>query len=894
MTMHSKTRQEDHEGIRKIIAEHHRTAMHVSDSSISCFAVKPFTRCTSRSIHRPCDTFIFAMASVVANPEPASHHELDIFVQRELGAHMAAATLSCVFCKVPFKDMAHFAESRREVKVLDCLHLACGKCLQAILQKGKEAGTDSRPLCPLCDSQIKEGNYNKFLCHFAENQSLDFRAVGSQSAVISCDECIEAGPAVVYCNQCVKRLCAECSEHHRRSKASASHSMTKLKEQQEHSLHRAAMCATHPHRELEFFCETCNVMCCRDCITAEHETHVYKIPSRGLVEKQRKLLQDHIQQLRTLGSSLQERHQLLTNNIKVFEDELCASMQNIRTMETQVKEALEERKGQMLDEVESFRARQQQSFERRRASLASTMLTRWRAIDFLEKVLARGTNCEVLLLTGYISAQQLLGEDVLASKVAELALAAAIHPEQKPVSWSGDVAAASNAISKMTAAISWVRKASTDASSSESPGVALTKDLREDKTELAFPDDSPRRASSLGHEQRERLEDQAQSDQSIQSPSRETRERAERSGTFPHPGDKMQKISLADAVKAMKGKKESQGPSPQRISIFDALESTSNSKGSKVQIKRLGGSPVQACSDKEIREQGLGALRAVLGLEGEELGCFRSPCGMAIDSSRLFVADTLNCRIQVFSKFTLQPLGVIKLHDDCEVKSLSAPSGLCCAESDGQTTLIVVEYNLDRVLKLRLGSSLKAISAQELAPNTFYGPFGAYFSLGRVVVADSCNHRCLVLTLNGQVLFEFGTRGFGPGEFQSPGCVAAFHDGYIAVSDKDNHRIQVFDEHGMFHHFIPKDWTSFFDPMKPGSLLGPMGMCVDRHDRLFVADCGSDRVQIFSREGDFLWSSPMKPESATALGFWFQSPTAMAADDQGLVYVASDHCVQVF
>ena len=537
MTMDSKTRQEEHEGIRKIIAEHHRTAMHVSDSSsISCFAVKPFTKCTSRSIHRPCDTFIFAMASVVANPEPASHHELDIFVQRELGAHMAAATLSCVFCKVPFKDMAHFAESRREVKVLDCLHLACGKCLQAILQKGKEAGTDSRPLCPLCDSQIKEGNYNKFLCHFAENQSLDFRAVGSQSAVISCDECIEAGPAVVYCNQCVKRLCAECSEHHRRSKASASHSMTKLKEQQEHSLHRAAMCATHPHRELEFFCETCNVMCCRDCITAEHETHVYKIPSRGLVEKQRKLLQDHIQQLRTLGSSLQERHQLLTNNIKVFEDELCASMQNIRTMETQVKEALEERKGQMLDEVESFRARQQQSFERRRASLASTMLTRWRAIDFLEKVLARGTNCEVLLLTGYISAQQLLGEDVLASKVAELALAAAIHPEQKPVSWSGDVAAASNAISKMTAAISWVRKASTDASSSESPGVALTKDLREDKTELAFPEGSPRRASSLGHEQREQLEDQAKSDQSIQSPSRETRERAERSGTFPHPG----------------------------------------------------------------------------------------------------------------------------------------------------------------------------------------------------------------------------------------------------------------------------------------------------------------------------------------------------------------------
>jgi hypothetical protein len=79
------------------------------------------------------------------------------------------------------------------------------------------------------------------------------------------------------------------------------------------------------------------------------------------------------------------------------------------------------------------------------------------------QVLARGTNCEVLLLTGYISAQQLLRDDVLASKVAELALASAVHPEQRaPVAWYGDVAAAANAISvSMTAAaaaVSWVKK----------------------------------------------------------------------------------------------------------------------------------------------------------------------------------------------------------------------------------------------------------------------------------------------------------------------------------------------------------------------------------------------------------------------------------------------------
>jgi hypothetical protein len=38
------------------------------------------------------------------------------------------------------------------------------------------------------------------------------------------------------------------------------------------------------------------------------------------VDKQRKLLQDQLQQLITLGSKLQERHQLLTNNIKADVD----------------------------------------------------------------------------------------------------------------------------------------------------------------------------------------------------------------------------------------------------------------------------------------------------------------------------------------------------------------------------------------------------------------------------------------------------------------------------------------------------------------------------------------------------------------------------------------------
>jgi len=57
-----------------------------------------------------------------------------------------------------------------------------------------------------------------------------------------------------------------------------------------------------------------------------------------------------------------------------------------------------------------------------------------------------------------------------------------------------------------------------------------------------------------------------------------------------------------------------------------------------------------------------------------------------------------------------------------------------------------------------------------------------------------------------------------------------------------------------------------------------------------VCDCGSHRVQIFTRDGRWLWSSDTVSKDSPV----FRSPTGVAIDEDGQVYVASDHCVQVF
>lgn len=98
-------------------------------------------------------------------------------------------------------------------------------------------------------------------------------------------------------------------------------------------------------------------------------------------------------------------------------------------------------------------------------------------------------------------------------------------------------------------------------------------------------------------------------------------------------------------------------------------------------------------------------MRATLGIEGDRLGQFRSPCGMAVDSKHIYIADTLNHRIQVFDMQSHNVLGQVTIPGVSNLGQLSDPSGLCCS---GDMRLIVAEYGLDRLLTIQLSpDSLK-------------------------------------------------------------------------------------------------------------------------------------------------------------------------------------------
>ena len=70
-------------------------------------------------------------------------------------------------------------------------------------------------------------------------------------------------------------------------------------------------------------------------------------------------------------------------------------------------------------------------------------------------------------------------------------------------------------------------------------------------------------------------------------------------------------------------------------------------------------------------------------------------------------------------------------------------------------------------------------------------PCGIAFSKnGMWAVADNSNHCVYVFDSEDQLIREFGSNGFGNGQFNGPQGVAFYNDNHLYVADCVNHRIQ--------------------------------------------------------------------------------------------------------
>ena len=104
---------------------------------------------------------------------------------------------------------------------------------------------------------------------------------------------------------------------------------------------------------------------------------------------------------------------------------------------------------------------------------------------------------------------------------------------------------------------------------------------------------------------------------------------------------------------------------------------------------------------------------------------------------------------------------------------------------------------------------------------------------GDIFVADghggNTNARIVKFTKDGKFIKTWGKKGSGPGELDIPHAIAMDSQGRLFVGDRQNNRIQIFDQDGNYLD----QWAQF---------SRPSGIFIDGKDNIYVADSESESV----------------------------------------------------
>jgi DNA-binding beta-propeller fold protein YncE len=185
--------------------------------------------------------------------------------------------------------------------------------------------------------------------------------------------------------------------------------------------------------------------------------------------------------------------------------------------------------------------------------------------------------------------------------------------------------------------------------------------------------------------------------------------------------------------------------------------------------------------------------------------------------------------------------------------------------------------NLDPIVKLDASGKL----VKSFGAGLFVFPHGLHVDPdGNIWVTDSIGkdgkgHQAIKFSPDGKELMRLGKAGIaggGPDEFNAPSAVLVAPNGDIFVADghggNTNARIVKFDKTGKFIKAWGQKGTG------AGDLDIPHALAMDSRGRLFVADRGNNRIQIYDQDGKLLdsWSQ-------------FSRPSGIAIDKKDQIYV---------
>lgn len=304
--------------------------------------------------------------------------------------------LTCSICLEVYNDP----------KTLPCLHSFCADCIDNYT---KENNSKAEHPCPECREtfHLPEGGVGRMKTNFCLKNLVEFVS----STTITSKKCSfcrlngEDFEATAKCLTCEDFLCPECADHrHRSTTLTFQHRVVPLadvsagKYNDEIRAQQKIPCGKHESEELRFFCETCDIPVCRDCIVLGHQNHKCLAPSDA-----RKHLDEKLDSLMT---SL--RRKLTDTDIGM--KTIVSELNKVETGKKHFKETLEIEMNTILREIMNSKSLVEIEFDELVKSTEIDLHQKMDAIEankkmldntffFCNSILRRGSDMEILSMT---------------------------------------------------------------------------------------------------------------------------------------------------------------------------------------------------------------------------------------------------------------------------------------------------------------------------------------------------------------------------------------------------------------------------------------------------------------------------------------------------------------
>ncbi|KAK4887817.1 hypothetical protein RN001_004088 [Aquatica leii] len=159
-------------------------------------------------------------------------------------------------------------------RVLSCLHVFCEHCLEkTLIGEAGDGMMECNITCPTCSQDTKVGSKR------LASLPLDVMTINisdvSNSSNLHCTSCTAKEIAISRCCTCHNLLCSHCDSAHRFMRCFEHHKVISLddmrKDGKKITVHKPLVCDTHVTESLLYYCSTCRVPVCNECIKGDHE-----------------------------------------------------------------------------------------------------------------------------------------------------------------------------------------------------------------------------------------------------------------------------------------------------------------------------------------------------------------------------------------------------------------------------------------------------------------------------------------------------------------------------------------------------------------------------------------------------------------------------------------------